>query len=105
MDVIYAADKGIYLVIMLSLLPVSVATVVGLTVGLLQTVTQIQEQTLPFGLKLIAVFVCILMQLSWLGIRCSVMPVKCSHWRSAQQRQVSSRVVILRLHDLFRTRC
>lgn len=67
MDVIYAADKGIYLVIMLSLLPVSVATMVGLTVGLLQTVTQIQEQTLPFGLKLIAVFVCILMQLTWLG--------------------------------------
>ena len=54
MDVIYAADKGIYLVIMLSLLPVSVATVVGLTVGLLQTVTQIQEQTLPFGLCLSA---------------------------------------------------
>ncbi|WP_413483077.1 type III secretion system export apparatus subunit SctS [Morganella psychrotolerans] len=67
MDVIYAADKGIYLVIMLSLLPVAVATVVGLTVGLLQTVTQIQEQTLPFGLKLIAVFVCILSQLSWFG--------------------------------------
>lgn len=67
MDVTYAADKGIYLVIMLSLLPVSVATLVGLTVGLLQTVTQIQEQTLPFGLKLIAVFVCILMQLTWLG--------------------------------------
>lgn len=67
MDIIYAADEGIYLVIMLSLLPVSVATAVGLIVGLLQTVTQIQEQTLPFGLKLIAVFICILMQLSWLG--------------------------------------
>ncbi|RUT67125.1 EscS/YscS/HrcS family type III secretion system export apparatus protein [Morganella morganii] len=67
MDAIYAANKGIYLVIMLSLLPVTVATVVGLTVGLLQTVTQIQEQTLPFGLKLIAVFICILMQLTWLG--------------------------------------
>lgn len=67
MDIIYAADKCIYLVIILSLLPVSVATAVGLIVGLLQTVTQIQEQTLPFGLKLIAVFTCILMQLSWLG--------------------------------------
>ena len=67
MDVIYAADRGIYLVIILSLLPVTVATVVGLVVGLLQTVTQIQEQTLPFGLKLIAVFICILMQLNWLG--------------------------------------
>lgn len=49
MDVIYAADKGIYLVIMLSLLPVSVATVVGLTVGLLQTVTQIQSRHCPSG--------------------------------------------------------
>lgn len=55
MDMSYAMSKGLYLILILSLLPVLVATAIGLIIGLLQTVTQIQEQTLPFGLKLVAV--------------------------------------------------
>ncbi|WGL98620.1 MULTISPECIES: type III secretion system export apparatus subunit SctS [Arsenophonus] len=66
MDMSYAMSKGLYLILILSLLPVLVATAIGLIIGLLQTVTQIQEQTLPFGLKLVAVFICLLMQASWL---------------------------------------
>ncbi|MDX7526490.1 EscS/YscS/HrcS family type III secretion system export apparatus protein, partial [Enterobacter hormaechei] len=36
-------------------------------IGLLQTITQIQEQTLPFGVKLVGVFVCLLMMMGWMG--------------------------------------
>lgn len=43
------------LVMILSLVPIAVASVVGIIVSLLQAMTQIQEQTLSFGIKLIAV--------------------------------------------------
>ena len=56
-DIIFASGKAIYLTMLLSAGPVMVATIVGLLVGLIQTVTQLQEQTLPFGLKLLAVSV------------------------------------------------
>ncbi|SPP32088.1 hypothetical protein ARAF_1980 [Arsenophonus endosymbiont of Aleurodicus floccissimus] len=60
-------SKGLYLILILSLLPVLVATAIGLLIGLLQTVIQIQEQILPFSLKLVAVFICLLMQPGWLA--------------------------------------
>ncbi|MEY0964046.1 type III secretion system export apparatus subunit SctS [Providencia alcalifaciens] len=51
----------------ISAIPVIVATVVGLLVGLIQTVTQLQEQTLPFGVKLLAVFGSLFMISGWLA--------------------------------------
>ena len=57
------------LMLLLSAAPVAVATVVGLVVGLFQTVTQIQEQTLPFGIKLIAVIFCLYLLAGWSGER------------------------------------
>lgn len=41
------------------------ATVVGLLVGLFQTVTQLQEQTLPFGIKLLAVSFSLFLLSGW----------------------------------------
>ncbi|ONA53483.1 EscS/YscS/HrcS family type III secretion system export apparatus protein, partial [Burkholderia pseudomallei] len=46
---------------------VAVAAVVGIAIGLFQTVTQLQEQTLPFGLKMLAVFGCLMMLAGWFG--------------------------------------
>lgn len=43
------------LVMILSLPPIIVASVVGIAVSLLQALTQVQEQTLSFAIKLIAV--------------------------------------------------
>ncbi|SIT44972.1 Surface presentation of antigens protein SpaQ [Paraburkholderia ribeironis] len=63
----YAGDKAILLVILISVAPIAVATAVGLVVGLFQTVTQLQEQTLPFGLKMLAVFGCLLIMSQWIG--------------------------------------
>ncbi|TOY80278.1 EscS/YscS/HrcS family type III secretion system export apparatus protein [Burkholderia pseudomallei] len=66
-ELTYAGDKAILLVILLCAAPVAVATVVGLAIGLFQTVTQLQEQTLPFGLKMLAVFGCLMMLPGWFG--------------------------------------
>jgi len=44
----------------------AVALVVGLLISILQTVTSVQEQTLSFVPKLIAVGVTILMLMSWM---------------------------------------
>ncbi len=66
-DVIMAGTKAVWLVLLLSAAPVAVATIIGLLVGLLQTVTQLQEQTLPFGIKLLGVCVCLFLLSGWYG--------------------------------------
>ncbi len=57
-DLVFAGNKALYLVLILSGWPTIVATIIGLLVGLFQTVTQLQEQTLPFGIKLLGVCLC-----------------------------------------------
>lgn len=59
--------KASMLILVLSMLPICVATFVGLLVSLLQALTQIQEQTLSFAVKLIAVAVTLLLSAHWLG--------------------------------------
>jgi len=66
-DIVYIGNKSLYLILVLSLWPVVVATIVGLLVGLVQTVTQLQEQTLPFGLKLLAVGLTMFLLSGWYG--------------------------------------
>ncbi|MDR2725276.1 MAG: type III secretion system export apparatus subunit SctS [Candidatus Adiutrix sp.] len=59
--------QALILVLVLSLPPIVVATLTGLMVSFLQAVTQIQEQTLSFAIKLISVIVTIALIGSWLG--------------------------------------
>ncbi len=66
-EIVYLSNKAMLLIVILSAIPVIVATAVGLLVGLLQTVTQLQEQTLPFGIKLLAVFGSLFMISGWLA--------------------------------------
>lgn len=63
--VFYISNKGLYLILLLSALPVVVATAVGLFVALVQAITHIQEQTLPFGVKLLAVCCCLFATAPW----------------------------------------
>ena len=49
------AVKALYLVMMLSLPPIVVASAVGIVLSLIQAITQLQEQTLTFGVKVLAV--------------------------------------------------
>ena len=61
------AQMCLILVLKVSLIPIIVATVIGLLVSLLQALTQIQEQTLGFAVKLVAISVTIMAVSSWLG--------------------------------------
>ena len=59
------AVKALYLVMMLSLPPIVVASVVGIVLSLIQA--QLQEQTLTFGVKLLAVGLTLFLMGGWLG--------------------------------------
>ena len=61
------AQMCLILVLRLSLIPIAVATVIGILVSLLQALTQIQEQTLGFAVKLIAISLTLLACASWMG--------------------------------------
>ena len=61
------AQKCMIIILQLSLIPICVATVIGLIVSLLQALTQIQEQTLGFAVKLIAISITIMVASSWMG--------------------------------------
>ena len=54
-DAVHYLSESMVLVLLLSLPPIVVASVVGVVVSLLQALTQVQEQTLSFSIKLIAV--------------------------------------------------
>jgi type III secretion protein S len=58
--------QALYLVLMLSLPPIVVASVVGIVFSLIQAITQLQEQTLSFGVKLIAVIATLFVLGGWL---------------------------------------
>ncbi len=59
--------KAMVLVLLLSLPPILVASVVGILVAMLQAVTQIQEQTLSFAVKLVAVIISLILTAGWAG--------------------------------------
>ena len=60
--------QALMLVLMLSMPPIIAAAGVGLLISLIQALTQIQEQTLPFAFKLIAVIVSIFLTARWMGL-------------------------------------
>ena len=66
-DLLDHAPTCLLLVLRLSLIPILVATVIGVLVSLLQALTQIQEQTLGFAVKLIAISLTLLVCASWIG--------------------------------------
>ncbi len=61
------AKMCLVIVLRLSLIPIAVATFIGILVSLLQALTQIQEQTLGFAVKLIAISLTLLACASWMG--------------------------------------
>lgn len=64
--VIDIARQALYLVLKASAPMLLTSLVIGLIVSILQTITSIQEQTLTFVPKLIAVFVIIMLFGSWI---------------------------------------
>lgn len=64
-NVLFIGNSALLVVLKLTAVPIAFATIVGIIVGLFQTVMQIQEQTLPFGLKMLAVFSSMFMLIEW----------------------------------------
>jgi len=65
-SVIHLGTRSLYMVLMLSLPMLIVALAVGVLISLLQAVTQIQEMTLTFVPKIIAVFLSVVLAAPWL---------------------------------------
>ena len=65
--VLNVTSQCMSLVLWLSMPPILVATFVGLIVSLIQALTQIQEQTLGFAIKLICVTVILALTTYWMG--------------------------------------
>ncbi|MDR1458279.1 MAG: type III secretion system export apparatus subunit SctS [Puniceicoccales bacterium] len=65
--IINITSKAMILVLILSMPPILVATFVGLLTSLLQALTQIQEQTLGFAIKLIATVLVLSLSAYWIG--------------------------------------
>ena len=59
--------QALYLTLLLSMPTILVAAIVGTLFSLLQALTQIQEQTLSFAVKLIAVGVTLFLTAGWIG--------------------------------------
>ena len=60
-------NRMLVLVLLLSLPAVAASVVIGLVVGILQAVTQIQDQSISYGLKLISVAAVIALTAAWSG--------------------------------------
>ncbi|MBD5392698.1 MAG: flagellar biosynthesis protein FliQ [Lachnospiraceae bacterium] len=65
-DVTAIASEALFLVIKVAAPVLLVSLIVGLTISIFQTVTSIQEQTLTFVPKIIAVFLTIILFGNWM---------------------------------------
>jgi type III secretion protein S len=66
-DFVAWAVKGLYLSLILSLPMVVAAALVGTLLAIVQALTQIQEQTLSYGIKLIATGVALALTMGWIA--------------------------------------
>lgn len=66
-QIVQLAYQGLLLILILSAPPILVSLVFGLFVAIFQAATQIQEQTLSFVIKLVAVVFVLMLMGGWLG--------------------------------------
>lgn len=65
--VIQLAYQGLLLILILSAPPILISMFFGIIVAIFQAATQIQEQTLSFTIKLVAVTLTLMFMGQWLG--------------------------------------
>ncbi|MGE7955652.1 type III secretion system export apparatus subunit SctS [Pseudomonas sp. NPDC089530] len=68
MDTLTLFKQAMLLVVVLSAPPLIVAVIVGVLTSLLQAVMQLQDQTLPFAIKLVAVGLALALTGRWIGV-------------------------------------
>lgn len=60
-------QQGLWMVIAMSAPPLIIATIFGVVVSLVQAITSIQDQSLPYVVKLIVVAISLAMMGRWFG--------------------------------------
>lgn len=65
-EVVQICNRGLYIICITSAPVLLVSLVVGLIVSIFQTVTSIQEQTLTFVPKVLAIFISIILLGHWM---------------------------------------
>jgi flagellar biosynthetic protein FliQ len=65
-EVVQMGREMLYIALLLSLPTVLISLLVGLTISVFQTVTSIQEQTLTFAPRIVAVAIVIALTLPWM---------------------------------------
>lgn len=65
--VVQLAYQGLLLILILSAPPILISMFFGILVAIFQAATQIQEQTLSFTIKLVAVTLTLMLMGGWLG--------------------------------------
>ena len=66
-DIIYVAKHALFLSLVLSLPAIIIASAVGLLFSMFQALTQIQDQTLSFAIKLIFIIIALYLTSNWMG--------------------------------------
>ncbi|KAF3362178.1 Type III secretion inner membrane protein SctS [Chlamydiales bacterium STE3] len=66
-QVVQLAYQGLLLILILSAPPILISLFFGIIVAIFQAATQIQEQTLSFTIKLVAVTLTLMILGGWLG--------------------------------------
>jgi len=66
-QIVQLAYNGLLLILILSAPPVLISMFFGIVVAIFQAATQIQEQTLSFTIKLVAVTLTLMFLGGWLG--------------------------------------
>jgi len=67
MQIMQMAYQGLWLILVLSAPPILISMFLGILVAIFQAATQIQEQTLSFTVKLVAVIMTLMFLGGWLG--------------------------------------
>ena len=67
-EVLSYFEKGLVLVVVLTAPPIIAAVVSGVLVSLVQSLFQLQDQTLPFAIKLLSVGVTLYLTGRWIGV-------------------------------------
>jgi type III secretion protein S len=66
-DTLQFFQQGLWLAIIISAPPLLIATLFGVIVSLVQAITQVQDQTLPYVVKLVSVAVTVGVLGRWFG--------------------------------------
>lgn len=65
-DIITIARQTIWIIVQTSMPVLVISMIVGLVISLIQTITSIQEQTLTFVPKLLAIMIALMIMGNWL---------------------------------------